>query len=116
MKNGLLIIFLLLCSCTPSTCALSRLDYDCIVLGTPIGDVMATAGEPYSVHCLSQGGQEYEYIERLSIDRELIYENHYYLKVVNGQVVSKRIYQENRPAYDLMYQADPNYPNYPPYQ
>lgn len=114
MKNIVsLLILCFFCSCSVSSCAMSRLDYDCVVLGMPIEEVMARAGEPYSVRCLSHGEEEYEYIERLSMNSELVYENHYYFKVVNGQIVSKRIYQENRPAYDLMYEADPNYPSYP---
>lgn len=108
----LLILCLFLVSCGV-TCAMTRPQYDCVMIGTPITEVMAISGEPYSVRSCGDGTEEYEYIERLSMNGELVYENHYFLTVANGEVVSKRIKQENRPAYDLMYDQDPNYPTYP---
>ncbi len=39
---------------------------------------------------------------------EIIEENHYYLRVKNGRIVAKRLNQEIPPAYDLIYEADPN--------
>lgn len=90
---------------------MNRSEYETVMLGSSISEVVAELGPPYKIISLGEGGQEYEYIERLSMNGEFAYENHYYLKVVDGQVVSKRYSQENRPAYDLMYEADPNYPN-----
>lgn len=92
---------------------MTRCDFDSVLLGTPIEQVLAEAGEPYSIRECGEGGCEYEYIERMSQDNILVYENHYYLRVVDGMVVSKRLKQETEPAYDLIYQADPNYPAYP---
>jgi len=107
MKKFLpLLLFLLLCS-------FNRLDYNQITLGTPAKEVVQRYGEPYSVKELGKGILEYRYIERVSMNRELVYENHYYLRVQDGQVVSKRFREENRQPFDQMYRPDPNYPHYP---
>jgi len=116
VKNSFLFsLILLACACNSYSSAMSRQQYDDVLLGASISDLMCLLGEPYSVRCLCDGVEEYQYIERVSQNDELAYENHYFIKVVNGQVVSKRMKVESRPAYDLIYEADPNYPNYPPY-
>lgn len=94
-------------------CAMTRESFDGINLGFSEQQLLDCAGEPYAVHCICDG-LEYEYVERLSADTELMAENHFFFKVVNGQVVSKYMKVERRPAYDLMYQEDPNYPTFPP--
>lgn len=99
-------LFLLLCS-------FDRLDYNSIMLGTPAPKVVQQYGEPYAVHDRGNGLYEYEYIERVSMNNELMYENHYFLTVVNGQVVGKRFREVTRPGYDQLWQPDPNYPSYP---
>ena len=101
---------LLLASCF-ARCAMTRESFDGINLG--LQQLLDCAGDPYAVHCICDG-LEYEYVERLSADTELMSENHYFFRVVNGQVVSKYVKVERRPAYDLMYQQDPNYPTFPP--
>lgn len=91
----------------------NRLDYNSIMTGTSAKEIVQKYGEPYAVHDRGKGLLEYEYIERVSMNNELIYENHYFLTIVNGQVVGKRFTEETRPGYDQLWQPDPNYPNYP---
>lgn len=112
MKTLIALLTVLLFACNASSTAVTRADFDGVVLLTPIDEVTACLGEPYSIRCCDSG-EEYEYIERVSQNNILVYENHYYFRVVNGQVVSKRFKQERDPPYDLIYQADPNYPAYP---
>jgi len=92
---------------------MTRCQYNDIKLGMPLSEVGPKIGRPYAIHDLGDRKQEFEYIERISMNNELIYENHYFLTVVNGQIVSKRMKQETRPPYDQMYRANPNYPTYP---
>lgn len=94
-------------------CAFNRFDYNNIKIGSSAPKVVQKYGEPYAVHDLGKGSYEYEYIERVSMNNELVYENHYYLTITNGQVVSKRFREQTRPPYDQMYRYDPNYPAYP---
>lgn len=105
-------LFLLLFS-TSTLFAFNRLDFDEILLGAPISEVVRRYGEPYAVYDLKDGTAQFEYLERVVMNNELIYENHYYLRVSNDKVISKCFREETQPPYDQLYQADPNYPTYP---
>lgn len=114
MRYSLLFFsFLFILACNGRSTVVTRQDYDCLLLGSSVCELTDQLGEPYAVHCLRHGGREYEYIERFLMNDQLAYETHYYIKVINGQVVSKRMCQEMLPAYDLLYQVDPNYLKYP---
>ncbi len=91
---------------------MTRESFDSIELGTPITQVRQEMGEPYSIRKIGNA-EEYEYLERIDLAQELVAENHYFLKVVDGKVVSKKVKTERQPAYDMIYQEDPNYPSYP---
>lgn len=92
---------------------MSREIYDDITIGTSMQEVTQKAGEPYSARSLGNDKDEYQYIERVSIGNEMFYVNHYYFEVTDGIVVGKRLKQETRPGFDLLYQEDPNYESYP---
>ena len=85
--------------------------FDDIPIGMSTSEVTAKVGEPYYIRSKGEGVEEYEYIERIEM-RDLVQENHYFLIISNGQVVGKLIKRERPPAYDLLYQEDPNYTNY----
>ncbi len=110
----LLCIFSLLMGCFGRSSLMTHECFDAVNLGSTVEELECIAGEPYAVHHLCDGEIEYEYVEKLSATTELMAENHYFFRVVNGHVVSKSIKIEKRPAYDLIYQADPNYPMFPP--
>jgi hypothetical protein len=76
-------------------------------------EIVSLYGEPYSVKKLGNGGLEYRYIERISMNQELVYENHYYLLIHDGRLISKRFREQTRQPFDQMYRPDPNYPYYP---
>lgn len=99
----------LLAACLGHRTMMTRENYDDINLGATISQVTAVAGDPYSIHSKGDGTEEYEYIERIDMGRELVSENHYYIIFRNGQVVGKREKSERPPAYDLIYQCDPNF-------
>lgn len=113
MKRYWLCVLLILSACFSRHSMMTRDVYEDTMLGTPASELIAKAGQPYSIRKISGETVEYEYIEHFAVDDELVSDNHYYFTIVNGQVVNKRISREKRPAYDLIYQADPNYPNYP---
>ena len=100
---------LLLAACFSHSAVMTRGSYDDIGIGTSISEVTAKIGEPYAIHTKSDGTQEYEYIEKINLSGELVAENHYFLLVRGGQVVGKREKSEKPPAYDLIYQCDPNF-------
>ncbi|NGX45205.1 MAG: hypothetical protein K940chlam2_00348 [Chlamydiae bacterium] len=111
--NYFLLALVLLCGCATRSSAITLQEYDEVVLGASSSEVVAILGDPYAIHNVGDRTEEYEYIERFSMNNELVYETHYFLTVVNGQVISKRTTQERRPAYDQLWQVDPNYPTYP---
>ncbi len=109
---GLTSGLLLLSGCFSRSSVMTRESFDGIQVGTPISEIERSAGEPYAVHH-KNGMDEYEYIERVTTGNRLIYENHYTIYVQNGQVVGKSVSQEKVPAFDLIYQDDPNHNAYP---
>lgn len=113
MRTLCLLGLIFLTACFSRTTLMTRETFDSISLGTPISEVVAKAGEPYSIHSKGGGLEEYEYHERLAIDNQFVAEYHYFLKVSQGKVVAKRVVTEKEPAYDLIYQEDPNYPYIP---
>jgi hypothetical protein len=86
--------------------------YDEIRVGEPIATVVEKNGDPYAVDT-KNGSTEYKYVEKVTSGNRLIYENHYTIYVKDGSVVGKTSVQERRPAYDLIYQDDPNHNQYP---
>jgi hypothetical protein len=114
MKSFFLVVFLcLLSSCFSRTSMMTRETFDDIAIGTFINEVEEKVGSPYDVHSIEGGKEEYEYIERIDMGNQLISENHYFLIVLNGQVIGKRMSTEKPPNYNLMYQEDPNHYKYP---
>lgn len=117
MKFRLLpiVMLCLLASCFSRPSLMTMESFDNIQMGSSIQTVEKSVGDPYAVHTKGVGISEYEYVERVRMGNQFIDENHYFLTVVNGQVVGKRISRESRPAYDLIYVEDPNYPSYKNY-
>ncbi len=87
--------------------------FDQVQIGTPIAELKPQVGRPYAIHH-KDGSEEYEYVERISVGNNLVAENHYFLIVQNGKVIGKYMSRERPPAYDLIYQEEPNYPGYSP--
>ena len=83
--------------------------FEDIQIGTSIHEVRGLAGSPYAIRHRRDHSQEYEYIERIDIGTQTVTENHYYLIVRDGHVVSKCRRQERPPAYNLIYSEDPNF-------
>ncbi len=115
MKRYLLLL-LFLTSCFSRTALMTRESYDSITVGTHIADVQAQIGKPESVRSKGSDIEEYEYVERIRVNLDYTVENNYYLEVLNGIVVGKRMTTQRSPAYDLMYETEPNFsPNYSQY-
>jgi hypothetical protein len=103
------IALILMTGCFSRSTYLTRETYDNIQISTPMASLEDQVGKPYAIHKKCDGTQEYEYIERIDMGNHLVVENHYFIIVQNGQVVGKYMTQEKAPAYNLIYQEDPNY-------
>ena len=107
-----LALLVFLTSCSSSSHMMTMQSYDNIQVGTPIDIVVQDNGNPSSVSS-DYGTSEYKYVEKITNGNRLIYENHYILFVQDGKVTGKMAKQERRPAFDLIYQDDPNHNQYP---
>jgi len=119
-KNYLRILFLFLLAFIPLTSCFSRPalmtynEYDKVQMGTTTSELRSEIGKPYAIHTKDHGVEEYEYIERIDTGNNIVAENHYFLVIKDGKVVGKYMNRERPPAYDLIYQEQPNYPGYNP--
>lgn len=105
-------LVLFLTSCFSSSRMMTMETYDHVQVGSPIDLVVQENGHPSSVSS-SHGTSEYKYVEKITSGNRLIYENHFTLFVVDGKVTGKTVVQERLPAFDLIYQDDPNHNQYP---
>ena len=103
-----------LSSCFSRPSMMTYESFDKVQVGTAVTDLKQEIGKPYAIHHKDGGSEEYEYVERINVGNSLIAENHYFLIVQNGKVVGKYMSRERPPAYDLIYQEEPNYPGYNP--
>lgn len=108
-KKIVLVSSLSLLMACGSSKVMTREDFYTIDTGTSTQQVIDKYGEPYSITNKKDGSQEYLYIEKIpDADQDTAEQNNYILVVRNGQVVSKRTTQERPPAYDQIYDEDPN--------
>lgn len=107
----LFIVVFCLAGCFSNSSMMTYDSYDQVKVGTSIADIREQLGRPYAIHH-KDGQEEYEYVERIGAGNNLVAENHYFLIVQNGKVVGKYMTREKPPAYDLIYQDEPNYPGY----
>jgi hypothetical protein len=111
-RAALLVLFLL-AGCFSNRTMMTYKTYDEVQMGTSLADVESQVGQPYSIHH-KESGDEYEYVERINVGNSRFVENRYFLIIQNGKVVGKYMNRERPPAYDLIYQEEPNYPGYNP--
>jgi len=109
-KYGIYLGLFLIWGC--SSRMMTMTSYGQIQVGEPIATVVEKNGDPYAVDT-KNGSTEYKYVEKVTSGNRLIYENHYTIYVKDGNVVGKTSVQQRRPAYDLIYQDDPNHNTYP---
>jgi hypothetical protein len=102
-----------LASCFSRPALMTYADYDKVETGTSIATLQSEIGKPYAIHTKEGGIVEYEYIERIDTGNNIVAENHYFLIVEEGKVVGKYMNREKPPAYDLIYQEEPNYQGFP---
>jgi len=106
------VLSMMLTGCFSRSTVMTQESFSTVQVGAPISHVVDTMGEPYSIQ-EKNGVEEYTYIERVTAGNRLIYENHYTLFVQNGVVIGKTTKQEKVPAFNLIYQEDPNHNQYP---
>lgn len=99
---------LLMVSCFSRPAMMTRSSFDEIQVGESVAELKQKVGDPYAVHKQENGTEEYEYIERIDLGTETVEENRYTLVIKDGKVAAKRFNQQTPPAYDELYDGDPN--------
>jgi len=99
---------MMLFGCMTRSAMMTHEHFNDIPIGMSIAKVEAISGKPYAIHTKGPGQAEYEYIEKIDLGSGLIYENHYYLMIVDEVVTKKRYEYETLPSYDFLYSDDPN--------
>jgi hypothetical protein len=113
VNSGWALLCLFLMSCFSRTPMMTQGNYEAVLMGEPFTTIQKQNGTPYAIHSAGYGATEYEYIERIEMGNRLVAENHYFILVENGKVVGKHMKQELPPAYNLIYQPEPNYRSFP---
>ena len=60
-----------------------------VAVGTNISSIERTYGEPYEVHDLPNGRQEYCYIQRIELGRSAVEQIEFVFTIDQGQVIGK---------------------------
>lgn len=107
-SRKIVLALLLLTGCMTGSCLMTHDSFEDIQIGTPIRSVEKHTCRPYSIHVKGPEREEYEYIEKIEISSGNTYENHYFLMVEDGVIVSKRSTRARPPSYDFLYSDDPN--------
>lgn len=110
-RIGMALVLLFLASCFCRS-AMSRDTYDSIEIGMSVTDLESLAGEPRDVRSKGSEIDEYEYVERIRVQAQpdhFAVENIYYIDVLHGQVVGKRMVTHRTPAYNILYDTQPNF-------
>jgi len=87
---------------------MNRARFNEIELGTPVEQVVEKCGSPYQIYTRKDGSQEYKYLERILMGEETVQEYRYLILIKDGKVFSKRVVRQFPPAYNEIYNDDPN--------
>lgn len=88
---------------------MNRDQYDNLQIGMSVQEVIERSGNPVETRVLSNGNIEYIYVEKIFMGSQIQAENHYIIVISGDKVVSKRTESRQPPAFDAIYQNDPNF-------
>ena len=88
-------LLLLLTACSSGGALMTMNNFQEIPLGATQSEVIACAGEPYSICQKADGTVEYEYIERIKIGYRDAEERRYIIVMKDGVVVYKKVKQSS---------------------
>jgi hypothetical protein len=92
---------------------ISKKNFEAIPIGSTVHQLEEQVGKPDAIHSTGLNRQEFEYVERLELNPYYSIENRYFIEIMQGVVTAKRTLSRRSPAYDFMYQGEPNFsPDY----
>lgn len=104
-----LLLLVVLSSCFSRTMMMTRDNYDSVRVGMTVTELEVQVGKPDFIRSKGSNRQEYEYIERIGMSTYYSVENQYYIEIMDGVVVGKKMLSRRSPAYEFMYQSEPNF-------
>ncbi len=81
--------------------------FETVTLGSSVNS-LDKYGKPISITSLPDGSKEYVYVERMWMGEEVVELTYYYITVKEGKIIAKRSSKTTPPAFDELYDPDPN--------
>ncbi|HSX25604.1 MAG TPA: hypothetical protein VLE89_01185 [Chlamydiales bacterium] len=94
-------LFLFFTACSSGGALMTLDNFHEIPLGATQSEVVACAGEPYSICKKDDGTIEYEYIERIKIGYRDAEERRYIIVMKDGVVIHKKVKQSSPLPYSF---------------
>jgi len=104
-------LMLILSSCISKQAVISRDGYASVEIGMPETELIKQFGKPHRIHVETSDEEIYEYVETISVVREVIEQKRYYFVISDRKVIGKYFKIRNTPGYREIY-SDTPYPNY----
>ena len=111
MKYCLFLVILFFSACSGNYEVMTRNSYADIEVGMPSSELEKRFGKPYNIRSEGNKNDTYEYIEKISMGRNIIEQRRYYIVIEKGKVVGKYMKYSRPPSFKAIYSDDP-YPNY----
>lgn len=101
MKIGALFVgCCLLAGCSKSN-IMSSSEYTSVAVGSEVMSLKSLYGEPSTISKLDNGYEIYEYIQRVSLNRETVEMRRYYFLIKDGKIINKKISSEVKDPEDI---------------
>ncbi len=91
MNKMICLLLGVLCTGCASGAMMTSQNYQEMCIGQKAGDLEAKYGEPYEVRKLSDGHEEYIYLEHVPVTRTSEVVKEYIFVISNGQIVNKKM-------------------------
>lgn len=111
MKYLFVLSLLFLIGCATNSTMMTRDRYAEVEVGMKASDIEHRFGKPYQIVSREEGKETYEYIEKITMNNQVIEQRRYYIVIQDGKVVGKYMKLSNPPPFQAIYSEDP-YPNY----
>lgn len=111
MKYLFFLSLLFLLGCAANSELMTRDRYAEVEIGMKASEIEQRFGKPYQIVSREEGKETYEYIEKITMNNQVIEQRRYYIVIQDGKVVGKYMKLSNPPPFQAIYSEDP-YPNY----
>ena len=101
MKIGALLLGCCLLSGCSKSDIMNSSEFTSVAVGSEVVALKGLYGEPSTISKLDNGYEIYEYIQRISLNKETIEMKRYYFLVKDGKIINKKISSEVKETEDI---------------